>query len=307
MSLAAALPASMIFIERDWLSSNNVLFVDGDEATLVDSGYFKHQQMTLALVSQLLAQHGNPRLTRLVNTHLHSDHCGANALLAAEHGCRVLVPASQAQAVVDWDQEVLSYAGTGQYCPRFIANGTVSPGDELTMGGARWTAHAAPGHDPHSLVYHCAEHRLLISADALWENGFGVIFPEMYGQSGFAEQQAILDLIESLPVERVMPGHGAMFTDVPAALGRARSRLAAFRADPVRHARASLKALIKFKLIEDEQMPLAQMVAFTERVPIMANAARQMDLTAAQAVQRCVDEMVGQSVIRRDGELLLDR
>jgi hypothetical protein len=28
---------------------------------------------------------------------------------------------------------------------------------------------------------------LLLSADALWENGFGVIFPELDGESGFAE------------------------------------------------------------------------------------------------------------------------
>ena len=46
----APLPDSMVFIERDWLSSNQVLLVDGDVATLIDSGYVKHAPMTLALI-----------------------------------------------------------------------------------------------------------------------------------------------------------------------------------------------------------------------------------------------------------------
>ena len=42
-------------------------------------------------------------------------------------------------------------------------------------------------------MLYCAEERVLISADALWENGFGVIFPELEGESGFAEEQAVLE------------------------------------------------------------------------------------------------------------------
>lgn len=34
-----ALPASMLVLERGWLSANNVIFLEGDGATLVDSGY----------------------------------------------------------------------------------------------------------------------------------------------------------------------------------------------------------------------------------------------------------------------------
>ena len=33
-----------------------------------------------------------------------------------------------------------------------------------------------------ALIYHCAEKRILISGDALWENGFGVVFPELDGE-----------------------------------------------------------------------------------------------------------------------------
>ena len=34
----------------------------------------------------------------------------------------------------------------------------------------------------------CATARVLISADALWENGFGVVFPELDERDAAAEQ-----------------------------------------------------------------------------------------------------------------------
>jgi len=74
------LPAGVQVFERGWLSSNNILLTDADSATLVDSGYFSHAAQTLALLEHALAGRA---LDRLVNTHLHSDHCGGNAALQA--------------------------------------------------------------------------------------------------------------------------------------------------------------------------------------------------------------------------------
>ncbi len=62
------------------------------------------------------------------------------------------------------------------------------------------------------------DHRILISADALWEEGFGVIFPELWGEAGFEEVAQTLDLIESLKVDLVIPGHGTIFTEVAKSL-----------------------------------------------------------------------------------------
>ena len=41
------LPSTMRFIERDWLSSNQVVFHDSaEQASLVDTGYVKHKALT---------------------------------------------------------------------------------------------------------------------------------------------------------------------------------------------------------------------------------------------------------------------
>ena len=55
---APELPASLRVIERGWLSSNNILLFDGDEATLIDSGYVGHAAQTVELVREALAACG---------------------------------------------------------------------------------------------------------------------------------------------------------------------------------------------------------------------------------------------------------
>jgi glyoxylase-like metal-dependent hydrolase (beta-lactamase superfamily II) len=307
------LPVSVHFIERDWLSCNQVVFFDGHgddtRATLVDSGYGKHAELTAALVRHVLRSRGvSPdALKTLINTHLHSDHCGANALLAREFGCRILVPTAEFEAVQRWDEDALTYRGTGQHCERFSAQGAIGDGDLLTLGEAQWQVHAAPGHDPHSVILHCPQHRLLLSADALWENGFGVIFPELGGDSGFAEQRAVLELIASLEVDTVIPGHGTPFGDVAAAIERARARLAALSADPARNARNAIKALTKFLLLDYEAIAFDALVESLRDATIIANAASLIGMPLPEALAWGVRELERQSQLRRDGDMLYNR
>ncbi|MCS0661143.1 MBL fold metallo-hydrolase [Massilia terrae] len=255
----------MRVFERGWLSSNNVLFT-GEQAALVDSGYFTHAPQTLALVRQAL---DGRALDLLVNTHLHSDHCGGNAALQAAYRCRTVIPAAEAAKVAHWDEDALSYKATGQQCARFGFDATLSAGDTLTLGGMRWQALAAPGHDPHALLFHCAEHGILVSGDALWENGFGVIFPELAGEPGFDEQRATLDLIATLDARVVIPGHGPVFTDTAAALDRARERLDYLAASPRRNAENAVKVMLKFLLLERQSLALDTLPALLASIPLV--------------------------------------
>jgi len=259
----------MRVFERGWLSANNILFIGRDGTTLVDSGYVAHAPQTLALLRHAL---GDRPLDRIVNTHLHSDHCGGNALLRDAFGCKIAIPVSEADKVRDWDEEALSYRATGQQCPRFAFDETVAPGDVLAMGDLSWQALSAPGHDPHALLFWCEQEGILISGDALWQNGFGVVFPELAGEPGFDAVRATLDLIATFHARLVVPGHGAPFTDVEAALQRAYGRLDYLAFDPVRNAENGVKVLLKFLLLERRAMPLAEVEALFETVPLLVLA-----------------------------------
>ena len=247
-------PGLRVF-ERGWLSSNNVLFDGGNDgqSLLVDTGYASHSAQTVELVRRAL---GERSLNKIVNTHLHSDHCGGNAALQAAFACEITVPAGEAGKIDAWSEATLTFDATGQNCPRFRRTGSIAAGDTLQCGPFQWEAIAAPGHDPESLVLYQPESGLLISADALWENGFGVVFPELEGENGFDDVRATLDRLSQLSVRWVIPGHGSPFQDFHGALDRAYCRLDGFVADPLKHARHAAKVLIKFRILEIQQQPI---------------------------------------------------
>jgi glyoxylase-like metal-dependent hydrolase (beta-lactamase superfamily II) len=299
------LPKGMQVFERGWLSSNNILCLADDSAVLVDSGYLTHANQTLALVQHVL--NGRP-LTTLINTHLHSDHCGGNALLQRTYGCRTLIPIADAAAVTAWDEQALTFEATAQKCERFTFDACIKPGDSLSMAGLDWQVMAAPGHDPHSMMLYCASEAILISADALWEHGFGVIFPELVGESGFAEQASVLKLISELDVRLVIPGHGAPFTDVRGALDRANSRLAFLSEDNGKHgrnARNALKALIAFLLLDAQKFSMSEVAKHIQNSRIMRAAAQQIGTPIALLVEQLVAELVTAGVAKMHGDLLV--
>ena len=300
------LPPDMRFFERGWLSSNNLLLMGPDETVLIDSGYFTHSAQTLSLVQHAL---GARPLSRLLNTHLHSDHCGGNALLQATWPhLQTLVPPGLADAVRSWDTVELTYEPTGQTCPRFQVTGVLQPGSSHALAGRTWTVHAAPGHDPHSVVLFEPTSRILLSADALWEHGFGVVFPEIVGESGFKEIGETLNLIESLEPAVVVPGHGAVFTDVAGALVRARARLTLFQQQPVKHASHAAKVLLKFKLLELQRISLADFTQWSANSAYLRNLHEShfAQENFAAWIDRLLDDLVRAKALQRSGPELIN-
>ncbi|WP_137172627.1 MBL fold metallo-hydrolase [Massilia sp. HP4] len=298
------LPPSVHVLERNWLSSNNVLLIGPGDTALIDSGYVTHASQTLALVRHVL---GARPLDRLLNTHLHSDHCGGNAALQAAYGCHTAIPALDADKVARWDDDALSFRATGQQCPRFGFDGVLAPGDVLRLGGLRWQVLAAPGHDPHALLIFCAEEGVLVSGDALWQDGFGVIFPELAGEPGFDEVGATLELIDSLAPRVVIPGHGPVFGDVDAALERARQRLDYLAADPARNARNAVKVLVKFLLLERGKIALATLPGLLAAIPLIERVRSAMlGMDADELGEWAATALVRAGAARIEGEHLLD-
>jgi glyoxylase-like metal-dependent hydrolase (beta-lactamase superfamily II) len=298
------LPPAMQVFERGWLSSNNILLTGRFDATLVDTGYVTHAAQTVSLVRHALQ---GRLLTRIVNTHLHSDHCGGNAALRDAYGCRIAIPAAECAKVDAWDEDALSFRATAQQCPRFTYDDALEPGQCLRMGDLDWQALAAPGHDPHALLLWCAEEGVLISGDALWQNGFGVVFPELAGEPGFDDVRATLDLIATLDARVVVPGHGSPFCDVAAALDRARSRLDYLAADPVRNAENAARVLMKFLLLERRRLPLAEVESLCASVPLLV-LARERFLHGASGdlAARLVRALVKAGAARVEGDTLVD-
>nr|MDQ6917096.1 MBL fold metallo-hydrolase [Pseudomonadota bacterium] len=193
----ATLPAQVHVFIRDWLSANNVLLKGRAENTLIDSGYVRHVPMTLALLATPKGLAGAP-LTQLVNTHCHSDHCGGNAAIQARYRCPIVLPQGEAPLIDAWDEKALLLGYCDQRAERFRYDETVSAGETRTWGDLEWRALAAPGHDMGALVFYNPEHRILISGDALWHDGYGFVMPLEIDPRALPATRATLEMLAGL-------------------------------------------------------------------------------------------------------------
>ncbi len=293
-------------LERGWLSSNNVLLVDGDngEATLIDSGYVSHAAQTLALLHEALA---GRQLARLVNTHAHSDHIGGNAAVQRAFGCEIVVPEGAAQAIADWDETALLLSVMAQACERFRHDRTFAAGDTFVAGELVWQAHAAPGHAMDALMYYAPDKRVLVSGDALWRDGFGILFADVLGTGdGVGAARRTLEAIGRLAVDTVIPGHGAPFAEFDDALERAFARLAAFEANGERMARNAIRGGITFDLLHRRRIALDTLPGHLAATPLYRDAnARFLGMTADTLAAWLVAELERAGVARRQGADLI--
>ncbi len=297
---AKLLPNGIQVLERGWLSANSVLAADGTDVTLVDSGYLEHVPQTLALVERALA---GRRLAWLLNTHCHSDHMGGNRAVQERFACRTTVPAGEAPLIDAWDDEALMLGFADQRAERFRYDDTLAAGDSFRMGGLDWQALAAPGHDRHALMFHAPAARVLISGDALWEDGFGIVFPALFGDAvGFAETRATLDAIARLEVRTVIPGHGRVFDRVQPALERAYRRLEGFERDPGRLARHAAKVMIVFALLEKRRMAIAALPRYCESVRMLRYINQEfLGMTPTAMAKWLVEDLERARAVKREG------
>jgi glyoxylase-like metal-dependent hydrolase (beta-lactamase superfamily II) len=149
---------------------------------------------------------------------------------------------------------------------RFAVDREIDAGSRHVWGDLEWRALAAPGHDMGALVFHNAEHGILISGDALWENGFGFVMPPEVDPDALPATRATIEMLGGLDIKVVIPGHGEPFTTAAAAIERARARLDSFARDSLRIARHALKVNLMFTLLERQRMALAELPAYVERV-----------------------------------------
>jgi glyoxylase-like metal-dependent hydrolase (beta-lactamase superfamily II) len=298
------LPGNIRVIERGWLSSNNILLFDGDDATLVDSGYQTRSEQTVALVRESLE---GRRLAQLINTHSHSDHIGGNAAVQRAFGCSISVPEGMAEAVANWDEAALLLSVAAQTGERFVADHLLSIGQTVSMGGEGWQALAAPGHDMDALVFFNPERRILISGDALWRDGFGILFADVLGTGdGLGEARRTLEAIARLPVDVVIPGHGEPFVEVEDALERAFGRLRAFEEDGSRMARNAIRACFTFSLMDTGYFPRDDLAEHLHTVPLYREANRRfLDMSPDALSQWLVADLVRAGVAREDGKRLI--
>jgi glyoxylase-like metal-dependent hydrolase (beta-lactamase superfamily II) len=283
---------------RGWLNCNQIVINQPGDNVLIDAGYHSHAQATLGLLRDEQVSNGN-NYSRLINTHCHSDHMGGNAAIQREFNCTIEVPLGEAPGVRPWSRQSFWLDYADQYAEPFDYDHTIAPDETLLLGGYAWRAIAAPGHDMGALMFYCEELKLLISGDALWQNGLGAIVPKQGINPGIESAQSTLQTIRELKATTVIPGHGKPFSDVDQAITTAESRLHAFAADPRKCARNFLKSIFTFHLLAVGSMSLAEIPAYFARVSCYVEInAGFFKLSPEQLAEQLIGELQNAKAIR---------
>jgi glyoxylase-like metal-dependent hydrolase (beta-lactamase superfamily II) len=302
--MAPSLPQSLRVIVRGWLNCNQVVMLAPRDNVLIDSGYCTHREQTLERLAGPEGLDGEP-LERLINTHCHSDHMGGNAAVAHAHGCTITIPAGEARHVDPWTPQTAWMEEFDQRADPFHFDDTIAAGDTFQGGGLEWQAHAAPGHDMDALMFYAPSHRILISGDALWENGMGFVWPEEGANPFIDAAQATLCAIEGLDPALVIPGHGKPFANVVGAVATVRSRLDAFARDPAKNARHVVKVMFVFALLERGRMAVAEVPEYLGRIPCYRlMAGRFLGCSPESLAGWLVEDLARSGAIRVAGDFI---
>src|SRR5688572_29694384 len=297
--MALAFPPEVHVLVRDWLSANHVLLRGDDGAVLVDTGYVRHAPFTLALLRSAQAL-GPAPLTKIVNTHCHSDHMGGNAAVARAYDCPIAIPSGEMAAIEAWDEHALLLDYADQSAERFDIAEMLRAGSTYRWGYLDWDAIAVPGHDMNALCFFNARHGLLISGDALWANGFGFVMPPEIDPEALPATRATLETLARLPIRTVIPGHGDPFDDLETALARAFRRLASFESNPDRLVWHAVRVVLMFKLLECHRLRLNDLPGYVDHIGLYRDFnARFLRIAPAALAETLVDDLKRSGAARR--------
>jgi hypothetical protein len=125
--------AHLRVIERNWLSANQIVFYDSEQEGQ-RCRYRVHQTPRDDLGAESVKPWADVKLTRILNTHLHADHCGGNALLIKTYGADLLLPSASFEAAKQWIPLAADFASVAQRCERFTPTATLQPGRSISLG-----------------------------------------------------------------------------------------------------------------------------------------------------------------------------
>lgn len=236
----------LFFIQRGYLSGNHFA-LRASEPVLIDTAYLSESAKTLSL----LAARGCDwrRTARIINTHCHCDHIGANRLIQEASGCVAAMHGVGRRQINEDDRRGTWSAYFDQEAPRFECAESLEDGEEFMVGGHAFIAVHAPGHARDQLALYNPSRKLLISSDALWESDMAALVTAIEGEDAPSVWLSSIEKLAKLDVREVYPGHGRPFRDFDGALKKAEARLLRFRDEPKLAADDLLRKIAVYTLL----------------------------------------------------------
>jgi glyoxylase-like metal-dependent hydrolase (beta-lactamase superfamily II) len=243
----------LYFFERGYLCANHLAW-RAASPVLIDTGYKASFAETAALLNGIGIR--LETVGRIVNTHTHCDHIGGNHAIQHRSGCAIALHPAGKGYMDSGDDRSPWWRYYHQEADFFEATEALQDGDRLFLGPHEFEIMHTPGHASDGLVLYNREHRLLISADTLWERDVPVMTLQIEGPRAVETMLDSLARISHLAVRQVFPGHGAPFDDFMAALQRAEKRYRRYLTEPARIGWDQVKKIIIYTLMMKKSVPV---------------------------------------------------
>lgn len=301
--MALEIAKNFFFLERGWLNANHFVLT-GPEPEMIDAAYKSGLDETRELLSELGVEF--EAVKRIILTHTHCDHVGAVPAVAEASGCRVMLDAVSAHFIRHRNSLGTWWSYYDQEADFFEVHDELHPGQEIAFGGMTLQVIAAPGHASGQICLFEPRERFLISADALWEKGLGVLTPRIEGLDSAFRAMRTLGRIEAVKPRVIYPGHGAAIENPTEALAAARARLTEFIDEPRIQGVDQIKKIIIYTLLMREGMPaatlfnnLTEMPWFGETMALFFSRERPR-----RVFDDVVDELITKESLQADGPFL---
>lgn len=196
------------FVNNPFQENTYVVWdVASREAAIVDCGALFDGEK--AKVADYVADNGL-KVVRLLNTHLHLDHCFGNHWAAETYGVKPEAHAEDAPFVARFGEQLAAF-GMPMDVEAEPIGGYVADGDVVRVGGVELQVLHTPGHTPGGVCFYCKAEGFVLTGDTLFNGSVGRA--DLEGGSFTALIRSIKSRLMGLPDEtRVYCGHGPYTT-----------------------------------------------------------------------------------------------
>lgn len=183
------------------------------EAAIIDCGCFNEHEWD-AIKTYINDNGLTP--TRLLNTHLHFDHCLGNRFAVRDYQLKAEACIADYDMYSDLQDQTALFLGTAfarQIDTRFTAQMAppLKDGDIVQVGTHSFTVIATPGHTPGGICFYCEAEKVLFSGDTLFMGSIGRT--DLPGGSYPALIRSLTERLITLPPDTVVHcGHGPATT-----------------------------------------------------------------------------------------------
>lgn len=177
------------------------------ECAIIDPGIIEEAEWQA--LKNYIAKNGL-KVTHLINTHLHVDHCFGDHLVKGEYGVGVSAHSLEEPLAREVREQSRMF-GIPEPPSDVEISTYLEDGDVIRIGKDELKVILIPGHSPGSIVLYDVKDKFLIAGDVLFQNSIGRT--DLPGGDHNALIEGIKTKLMSLPDDvTVYPGHGPATT-----------------------------------------------------------------------------------------------